>query len=346
MAPQSLTRAATPALLVATGILAAGCASGRTPDVADEAPQPPAAEAPPAAAAPPQPAAEGAQPPVEAEPAAPGGGIFTDAQARRGGRPLTRSAPNATPRASFGAGPSSAPGGAGPSTPSSAPCAPRCPTTTPADWRNRSTWTWCRTSLASTGTTADPPSSRPIRRCGRSALPRRSLAAERPAAEPERCRARPEFGPAANRGGADRSARLRQGGGRRSRGGAVRRKRRGRRGAWARPWRPARRRRGPLGAHAADSRRRGRRRRRLRGVDSAQPATVRRPGLADRPVRPGKLARHVGRRDHAASAPATAAGPTSCSGPGGRAERSKCGARGTNGGRRCCCPACSSPPRT
>lgn len=71
MARQSLTRAAAPALLIASGILVAGCASGGASD---------ASAATPAA----QPPAESTPPPAEAEPATPVGGIFTDAQAQRG----------------------------------------------------------------------------------------------------------------------------------------------------------------------------------------------------------------------------------------------------------------------
>lgn len=84
MARQSLTRATAPALLIASGFFVAGCASGGTTDASAEAPQPPTNEAPPAAATAVEPPAESAQPPAEAEPAAPVGGIFTDAQAQRG----------------------------------------------------------------------------------------------------------------------------------------------------------------------------------------------------------------------------------------------------------------------
>ena len=84
MARQSFTRAAAPVLLIASGILVAGCASGGAPDASAEAPQPAADEAPPAATAAAEPPAESTPPPAEAEPAAPVGGIFTDAQAQRG----------------------------------------------------------------------------------------------------------------------------------------------------------------------------------------------------------------------------------------------------------------------
>lgn len=83
MARQPLTRATAPALLIASGILVTGCASGGAPDATAEAPQP-ADPVPPAAAATVEPPAESAQPPAEAESAAPVGGIFTDAQAQRG----------------------------------------------------------------------------------------------------------------------------------------------------------------------------------------------------------------------------------------------------------------------
>ncbi|MXX56141.1 MAG: cytochrome c [Gemmatimonadetes bacterium] len=84
MARQSLTRAAAPALLIASGILVAGCASGGAPDASAETPQPATEEAPPPATSAAEPPAESAPPPAEAEPTAPVGGIFTDAQAQRG----------------------------------------------------------------------------------------------------------------------------------------------------------------------------------------------------------------------------------------------------------------------
>ncbi len=83
MAQQPLTRATVPALLVTSGFLLAGCASGSAPD-ASEPPRPADAEtqADPAetAAVP----AANTRPSAEAEPPAPTGGIFTDDQARRG----------------------------------------------------------------------------------------------------------------------------------------------------------------------------------------------------------------------------------------------------------------------
>ena len=98
MARLSITRATAPALLIASGLLAAACASGGTSDASSEAPQPAADESPPGADATAQsPAgnaqsptesaqspAGNAQSPAEAEPAGPAGGIFTDSQAQRG----------------------------------------------------------------------------------------------------------------------------------------------------------------------------------------------------------------------------------------------------------------------
>ncbi len=97
MARLSLTRATAPALLIAAGILIAGCASGGASNAASETPQPaadaapaapdaaptppPAATTDPPAAADPPPATP---PPAEAEAAPPVGGIFTAAQAQRG----------------------------------------------------------------------------------------------------------------------------------------------------------------------------------------------------------------------------------------------------------------------
>ena len=77
MARQPLTRAMVPILLITSGFLLAGCASGGTPDASTEAPQPASIET---AQAP----AQTPQPPADAEPAAPAGGIFTDDQAQRG----------------------------------------------------------------------------------------------------------------------------------------------------------------------------------------------------------------------------------------------------------------------
>lgn len=83
MVRQLLTRAAAPVLLIASGFLSAGCASGGMPDTSPEAP--PAAEPAQAPASNTRPPAE-AEPAVttEVEPAAPAAGIFTDEQARRG----------------------------------------------------------------------------------------------------------------------------------------------------------------------------------------------------------------------------------------------------------------------
>ena len=98
MARLSITRATAPALLIASGLLAAACASGGTFDASSEAPQPAADESPPGADATAQSPAGNAQSPTEsaqspagnaqslaeAEPAGPAGGIFTDSQAQRG----------------------------------------------------------------------------------------------------------------------------------------------------------------------------------------------------------------------------------------------------------------------
>lgn len=99
MARLSITRTRASVLLIASGLLAAGCASGGASDASSEAPQPAAGETPPDADAAAQsptgnaqsptrsdqsPTTGGGQSPAEAEPAGPAGGIFTDSQAQRG----------------------------------------------------------------------------------------------------------------------------------------------------------------------------------------------------------------------------------------------------------------------
>ena len=84
MARHSLPLAQTLAVLIAVGLPLAACASGGATEAPAE-PPPPTADAAAGAADPPvEPAAEQPEPPSDATPEAPTGGIFTDAQAQRG----------------------------------------------------------------------------------------------------------------------------------------------------------------------------------------------------------------------------------------------------------------------